>query len=65
MSIFSSPLKPSGYFTIQKFYVVTIECMHVICMDLKKKLLFLYTVLTNWLLQPRWSLFTVRDRLNL
>jgi len=38
-------------FNIQQFYVQPTQCIHVFCVDLRKKQgLFPYTALTDWFL---------------
>jgi hypothetical protein len=64
-------LELSGYFIyhqvqrsqiLQSAYTVYL-C--VLCGSENKQRLFLYTTLTDWFLQPRWSVFTARYGLGL
>ena len=60
-----NPLKPSGHYmyhqsNIHKLYVLSTQCIYVLCGSENKQRLFPYTALTDWFLWPRLSVFSAR-----
>ena len=53
-------------FNIHKFYVLPTLCIYGFCVDLRTKIISLYsTALTGWFVQPRRSVFTARYGMDL